>query len=103
VLTLPSGTDRAVFVADMLHSPVQILEPGWNSCFCDDLQLPAKTHRRYLSRAGELRELVIPAHWPGHGAAEIRSTGEGFAVSGWAAFARSRPSQVDRRLSGGPK
>lgn len=86
VLTLRSGTDRAVFVGDMLHSPVQVLEPGWNSCFCDDPQLAAKTRRAYLSRAAEAHELVIPAHWPGHGGAEVRSDGEGFALSAWAAF-----------------
>ncbi|XAS74433.1 MBL fold metallo-hydrolase [Micrococcaceae bacterium Sec5.1] len=36
VLTLNSGSDRAVFVGDMLHSPVQIKEPDSNSCFCED-------------------------------------------------------------------
>lgn len=88
VLTLRSGTDRAAFVGDMLHSPVQVLEPGWNSCFCDDLRLAAKTRRAYLSRAADLRELVIPAHWPGHGAAEIRKDGDGFGITAWAAFPR---------------
>ncbi|MER6442685.1 MBL fold metallo-hydrolase [Streptomyces sp. NPDC001185] len=86
VLTLRSGADRAVFVGDMLHSPVQVLEPGWNSCFCDDPQLAAKTRRAYLSRAAELRELIIPAHWPGHGAAEVRRDGDGFAITAWSAF-----------------
>lgn len=88
VLSLRSGTDRAVFVGDMLHSPVQLLEPGWNSCFCHDPRLAAKTRRAYLSRAAELRELIIPAHWPGHGAAEARRDGDGFAVTAWAAFPR---------------
>ncbi|MGQ5635782.1 MULTISPECIES: MBL fold metallo-hydrolase [unclassified Streptomyces] len=88
VLTLRSGTDRAVFVGDMLHSPVQILEPAWSSCFCDDPRLAARTRTSYLSRAAELRELVIPAHWPGHGAAEVRQDGDGFAISAWAGFPR---------------
>ncbi|MFI0898124.1 MBL fold metallo-hydrolase [Streptomyces sp. NPDC020983] len=88
VLTLRSGTDRAVFVGDMLHSPVQVLDPDWNSCFCDDLRLAARTRRAWLSRAAELRELVVPAHWPGHGAAEVRQDGDGFAISAWAAFPR---------------
>ncbi|GAA0910966.1 MBL fold metallo-hydrolase [Streptomyces thermoalcalitolerans] len=88
VLTLRSGTDRAVFVGDMLHSPVQLLEPGWNSCFCDDLRLAARTRRAYLARAAERRELVVPAHWPGHGAAEVRREGDGFAVAEWAGFPR---------------
>ena len=89
VLTLRSGTDRAVFVGDMLHSPVQLLEPGWNSCFCDDPVLAARTRRAYLARAAEQRELVIPAHWPGHGAAEVRREGEGFAIAAWAGFPRA--------------
>ncbi|MER6920172.1 TetR/AcrR family transcriptional regulator C-terminal domain-containing protein [Streptomyces spiralis] len=88
VLTLRSGTDRAVFVGDMLHSPVQVLEPAWNSCFCDDSRLAARTRASYLSRAAEQRELVIPAHWPGHGAAEVRRDGDGFAIADWAAFPR---------------
>ncbi|MFE9289855.1 MBL fold metallo-hydrolase [Streptomyces olivaceus] len=88
VVTLRSGTDRAVFVGDLVHSPVQVLEPRWNSCFCDDPQLAARTRASYLSRAAELRELVVPAHWPGHGAAEVRHEGDGFALTAWAAFPR---------------
>ncbi|MEU8976365.1 hypothetical protein AB0D11_45670 [Streptomyces monashensis] len=86
VLTLRSGTDRAIFVGDMLHSPVQVLEPAWNSRFCDDLQLAAKTRTPSLSRAAELRELDILAHWPGHGAAEVRQDHDGFAITKWGAF-----------------
>lgn len=89
VLTLRSGTDRAVFVGDMLHSPVQLLQPRWNSCFCEDPARAARTRRAYLARAAEQRELVIPAHWPGHGAAEVRREGEGFTVAAWAAFPRA--------------
>ncbi|MEV5494988.1 MBL fold metallo-hydrolase [Nonomuraea fuscirosea] len=92
VLTLRSGADRAVFVGDLLHSPVQVLEPRWNSCFCDDLRLAAKTRRAFLARAADLRELVIPAHWPGHGAAEVRQDGDGFAITAWAAFPEEPPS-----------
>ncbi len=89
VLTLRSGTDRAVFVGDMLHSPVQVLHPEWSSRFCEDPALAARTRRAYLSRAAEQRELVIPAHWPGHAGAEVRRQGDGFAIATWAGFSRS--------------
>ncbi|WP_370542074.1 MBL fold metallo-hydrolase [Amycolatopsis sp. FDAARGOS 1241] len=36
LLRLTSGTDRAVFVGDLLHSAVQILAPAHSSCFCED-------------------------------------------------------------------
>ncbi|MGW3850288.1 MBL fold metallo-hydrolase [Streptomyces fagopyri] len=83
VLTLRSLSERAVFLGDVLHSPVQVREPGWNSCFCDDSHLAAKTRSAYLSRAADLHELIIPAHWPGHGAAKIRKDSDGYGINEW--------------------
>ncbi|MCX4823903.1 MBL fold metallo-hydrolase [Streptomyces sp. NBC_01142] len=87
VLRLASGGDRAVFVGDLLHSPVQILEPSCNSCFDEDTAGAAASRRRVLERAADERELVIPAHFGGAGAVEVRRDGATFAVTGWAAYA----------------
>ena len=84
VLRLSSGTDRAVFVGDMLHSPVQILQPVHNSCFCEDADAARATRRRVLERAADNRELVIPAHFAGTGATEIHRDGSNFAITRWA-------------------
>lgn len=85
VLRLASGGDRAVFTGDLLHSPVQILDPSHNSCFCLDPARAAATRRRVLERAAAERELVIPAHFGGAGAVEVRREGDGFALGAWAA------------------
>jgi glyoxylase-like metal-dependent hydrolase (beta-lactamase superfamily II) len=87
VLTLTSGTDRAVFVGDMLHNPVQILEPDTNSCFCEDPAGARATRRKVLGWAADNSALVIPAHLGGHGAAEVVRDGSKFAIKGWAPFA----------------
>ena len=84
LLRLESGSDRAVFVGDMLHSPVQILRPDWNSCFCEDPKQAEATRRGVLERAADNRELVVPAHFAGSGAVEVRRDGAGFAISRWA-------------------
>ncbi|MEW1636985.1 MBL fold metallo-hydrolase [Streptomyces sp. NPDC093801] len=84
VLRLESGTDRAVFVGDMLHSPVQVLRPSCNSCFCMDAAQAARTRRRTLGRAAERGELVVPAHFGGSGAFEVREEGGRFTIGGWA-------------------
>ncbi|MFJ8213377.1 MBL fold metallo-hydrolase [Streptomyces sp. NPDC096033] len=84
VLRLASGTDRAVFVGDMLHSPVQVLRPSCNSCFCMDAAGAADTRRRTLARAAERGELVFPAHFGGTGAFEVREENGRFAIGGWA-------------------
>ncbi|MGY0071660.1 MBL fold metallo-hydrolase [Streptomyces sp. QTS137] len=86
VLTLTSGTDRAVFVGDMLHSPVQILEPAANSCFCENPAEARATRRKVLGWAADNSALVIPAHLGGHGATEVVRDGSTFAIKGWAPF-----------------
>ncbi|MFJ1864972.1 MBL fold metallo-hydrolase [Streptomyces sp. NPDC088097] len=90
VLRLDSGGERAVFVGDLLHSPVQILDPDHNSCFCMDPAGAAATRHRILGRAAEERELVVPAHFGGPGAVEVRREGPGFALSRWAPYADGR-------------
>ncbi|MER5964780.1 MBL fold metallo-hydrolase [Streptomyces sp. NPDC002057] len=86
VLRLASGGDRAVFVGDLLHSPVQILDPSCASCFCLDADRAATSRRRILERAADQRELVVPAHFGGAGAAEVRREGKGFGLVRWAAY-----------------
>lgn len=83
IVRLASGTDRAAFVGDVVHSPVQILEPGYSSCFCVDRVQAARTRRRVLERAAETRELVVPAHFGGTGLVEVRRDGGGLTVEQW--------------------
>ncbi|MFG2720794.1 MBL fold metallo-hydrolase [Streptomyces sp. NPDC048416] len=86
VLRLTSGGERAVFVGDLVHSPVQLVEPSCNSCFCEDETQAAATRQRILGRAADTRELVLPAHIAGAGAFEVRREGGGFAVRDWASY-----------------
>ncbi|ONI66793.1 MBL fold metallo-hydrolase [Kribbella sp. ALI-6-A] len=88
ILTLESGTDRALFVGDLVHTALQLVEPDTNSCFCEDPAESRATRRRLLGRAADDNALVFPAHLGGHGAAEIVRDGSKFAVKNWAGFAR---------------
>jgi glyoxylase-like metal-dependent hydrolase (beta-lactamase superfamily II) len=86
VLTLESGTDRAVFVGDLLHTALQLVEPDINSCFCEDPAQATQTRRRLLGWAADNNALVVPAHLGGHGAAEVIRDGSRFAIKAWAPF-----------------
>jgi len=87
VLRLTSGTDRALFVGDLLHSPLQITEPDEEPCLSEDPRAATATRRRYLEQAAGTNSLVFPAHLPGHGAAEIGRQGTtGFSIKKWAPF-----------------
>lgn len=88
VLTLDSGGDRALFVGDLVHTALQIVEPRTNSCFCEDPARSRATRRELLGRAAEDNALVFPAHLGGQGAAEVERNGSSFAIKQWAGFSR---------------
>ncbi|MGC4944045.1 MBL fold metallo-hydrolase [Kribbella sp. DT2] len=88
VLNLASGGDRAIFVGDLVHTALQIVEPETNSCFCENPVESRATRHKLLGRAAEDNALVLPAHLGGHGAAEVVRDGARFAIKDWAGFAR---------------
>lgn len=92
VVKLHSGSDEAAFVGDVLHNPVQVLDPDSNSCFCLDPTAARSSRRRLLSWAADNHALVVPAHFGGAGAAEIaRGQGDTFRITSWAPFAAPPP------------
>lgn len=88
VLHLASGGDRAMFVGDLVHSPMQIVLPEHNSCFCEDVVEARATRHRLLGEAAQTGALVFPAHLSGHGAVEVARDGSQYAITGWAGFPR---------------
>ncbi|KAA2265681.1 MBL fold metallo-hydrolase [Solihabitans fulvus] len=88
VLTLESGGDRALFVGDLVHTALQIVEPETNSCFCEDPVESRATRHKLLGHAAEHNALVFPAHFAGQGAVEVERDGSKFAIKGWAGFSR---------------
>lgn len=84
VLRLVSGGDRAVFVGDLVHSPVQILHPCCNSNACLAPAQAVASRRRILQRAADERELLVPAHFGGAGAVQVHRRSGGFTLGPWA-------------------
>jgi glyoxylase-like metal-dependent hydrolase (beta-lactamase superfamily II) len=88
VVKLASGGHRALFAGDILHTPLQVLYPDYNSCFCQDPAEARTTRRRLLGWAADAHALVLPAHVSGHSAFEVADRGDGFAIKGWAPIER---------------
>ncbi|MFB7629436.1 MBL fold metallo-hydrolase [Streptomyces sp. NPDC056149] len=86
VVWLRSGTHQAVFAGDLLHSPLQIVEPDDCPGFDEDEPRARSSRRRVLGEAADRGALLLPAHFPGPGAAEVRRAGDRFAVRAWAAW-----------------
>ena len=81
VLKMQSNGEHALFVGDVMHSPMQVLRPEWSSGFCLDPVLSAKTRRKLVEFAADHNALLMPAHFPPPHAVRVRRDGEHFSFT----------------------
>lgn len=70
-MTITGGGTSAMFVGDVLHHPLQILNPEWNSIFCEDATAARTARRHVLGRAADEAAILVPAHFAGDHAVRI--------------------------------
>lgn len=75
---LRNRSGEAVFSGDLMHHPIQVREPQWNSCFCRDGPRARATRRGFLERYSDSGILVIPAHFERGTVGRLESTSEGW-------------------------
>ena len=73
-----SDDERAMFVGDVVHHPMQIYQPDWNSAFCEDAEQARLTRRQVLNEAADMEALLIPAHFGGRHFVRVVREGTGF-------------------------
>jgi glyoxylase-like metal-dependent hydrolase (beta-lactamase superfamily II) len=74
-------TDRGgVFSGDIMHQPLQIFRPEWNSTFCEDAELARASRRWLLEHAAEHGSTVFTAHFANTSAGRVSRRGDQF---GW--------------------
>lgn len=85
IYRLGDGKDEAVFCADIMHSPLQILRPELNTSYCIWPEIARKTRHAFLEGAAERQTLIMPAHFGAPHVGYVRRQGNGFAFepSGW--------------------
>ncbi|MFJ8794717.1 MBL fold metallo-hydrolase [Streptomyces sp. NPDC102462] len=88
ILRIESRGQGALFVGDILHSPVQVAAPDVNSCFCEDPVQARAQRRRLLAEASERNLLVFPGHFSGHSACRVAAHANAFVITDWADLAR---------------
>ncbi|HEU0156727.1 MAG TPA: MBL fold metallo-hydrolase [Stellaceae bacterium] len=72
VIHARSGTDRALFLGDVLHHPLQCLRPEWSTMACTDRDLSRQTRMRLVEEHAERGTRLLPAHFPTPTAGHIR-------------------------------
>ncbi len=60
-----SGDDRAMFLGDVIHCPVQLAEPDWQFIFDVDPDQATATRDALLRELESTETWAVPAHFPG--------------------------------------
>ncbi len=60
---IESGGRTAVMTGDMMHHPVQVAEPGWNSRACTDPEQSKATRQSFVDRYAGSKVLLLAAHF----------------------------------------
>ena len=78
---IKSRGNTMLFAGDIMHNPLQVYHPTWNSMFCGDGQLAHRSREWLLAYAAEQSATVFAAHFPETSAGCIQHGQEGYAWS----------------------
>ncbi|WP_063779957.1 MBL fold metallo-hydrolase [Bradyrhizobium pachyrhizi] len=80
LLRLLSGQDEGVFIGDVMHHPIQVYHPTWNSRFCMDPEQAVNSRMRVLDHCAERHCLMLPTHFGAPHAGRIRRGAASFSL-----------------------
>lgn len=73
-----SKGEQGLFTGDILHHPIQVWHPDWNSRFCVDPPQAAISRRNVLEHCAEHGALMLPAHFALPHCGYVRESGDVF-------------------------
>lgn len=62
-IAFESGNEVALFCGDVMHSPLQVICPGWNSMFCGEQSAACESREWLLQHACSGRTTVFTSHF----------------------------------------
>lgn len=73
-----SNGQEAFFIADVMHNPIQIRYPDWNSKYCENQDLARETRAKVLRHAADNGSLIFPGHFGSPHCGYVRRAGDGY-------------------------
>jgi glyoxylase-like metal-dependent hydrolase (beta-lactamase superfamily II) len=71
---------HGIFSGDVIHTPVQLADPGLSSRFCSDAELSARTRRALCERIADTPSVLFTGHFPAPSASRIVRKAGAFSV-----------------------
>ncbi len=62
-LSVDADGGRAILSGDVVHHPIQIAYPEWNSRFCMDPERARETRRSFVDRYADTDTMILAAHF----------------------------------------
>lgn len=78
-IRLRDGGEEALFIADVMHQPIQVYHPDWSSKYCEDGATARETRHRILAHAADTGCLILPAHFGGSHCGYVDRVDGGYA------------------------
>ena len=75
---LKSGEHRAAMCGDLMHTPLQLAEPGWTPTFEYDMALSTDTRKTFLDAHCDSDTLVLTSHFPSPSVGHIIARGNNY-------------------------
>lgn len=73
-ISIESGEELVVFCGDVMHSPLQIAQPKWNSVFCGQPDAARASRRWLLEYAADADATVFTSHFAGSSVGRIKKS-----------------------------
>lgn len=78
-IVLQSGGEVALFAGDVMHHPVQVFKPEWNSVFCASPEAAQRSRAWALAFAVDHQATVFSSHFPASSAGSVERDESGFS------------------------
>jgi len=79
-IRVTSRGETAIFAGDIVHHPLQIMNPTWNSIFCEDATLARRSRAALFERVVKEEAILIPAHFAGEHAVRVGRSATGLKL-----------------------
>lgn len=81
VLNVTEGSKtHAIICGDVMHHPIQLANPEWSSCFCENPQMSRATRLSLLNRFSDSDTFILPAHFQSPGYGPVERDGKGYRM-----------------------
>ncbi|MBO9195933.1 MBL fold metallo-hydrolase [Rhizobium sp. 16-449-1b] len=75
---ISSKGELGIFSGDIMHQPLQIFRPAWNTVFCEHPEDARAVRQRLLEEAADRAAVIFTAHFANTSAGRVVRHGDGF-------------------------